>query len=169
MANIRGLEKTPFEQRDDGEIYLLGSYLRVPSIDGMYYESERLCIGLSRKPSGISSEPEILSGNGKDNNGLCSQSCLKVAVGHDTIGVVVDRFDQTRTWLCEVSIILDLWFDSTYTYGKLFNEALGYQTRTWSTAYHPETDGQSERTIQTLEAVICSKLVLWIFGRQLGF
>ncbi|GJY67919.1 putative reverse transcriptase domain-containing protein [Tanacetum coccineum] len=38
-------------------------------------------------------------------------------------------------------------------YGKALQEALGTKLH-MSTAYHPETDGQSERTIQTLEDML---------------
>ncbi|GKE05478.1 putative reverse transcriptase domain-containing protein [Tanacetum coccineum] len=45
--------------------------------------------------------------------------------------------------------------DSTFTshFWKSLNEALGTQLN-MSTAYHPQTDGQSERTIQTLEDML---------------
>ncbi|GJS10090.1 putative reverse transcriptase domain-containing protein [Tanacetum coccineum] len=52
-----------------------------------------------------------------------------------------------------VSIIFDR--DSKFTshFWKSLNEALGTQLE-MSTAYHPQTDGQSERTIQTLEDML---------------
>ncbi|GJW06338.1 putative reverse transcriptase domain-containing protein [Tanacetum coccineum] len=52
-----------------------------------------------------------------------------------------------------VSIISDR--DSRFTshFWKSLNEALGTQLD-MSTAYHPQTDGQSERTIQTLEDML---------------
>ncbi|GJS52136.1 reverse transcriptase domain-containing protein [Tanacetum coccineum] len=43
--------------------------------------------------------------------------------------------------------------DSRHTYGKLFKKHLGTRLDK-STAYHPKTDGQSERTIQTLEDML---------------
>ena len=46
---------------------------------------------------------------------------------------------------------------------KEFQEAMGTELR-FSTAFHPQTDGQSERTIQVLEAkVLCIRL-----ARKLG-
>ncbi|GKF36330.1 putative reverse transcriptase domain-containing protein, partial [Tanacetum coccineum] len=49
--------------------------------------------------------------------------------------------------------------DSKFTshFWKSLNEALGTQLD-MSTAYHPHTDGQSERTIQTLEDMLLSRL-----------
>ncbi|GJV80886.1 putative reverse transcriptase domain-containing protein [Tanacetum coccineum] len=97
--------------------------------------------------------------------------------GQDTIWVIVDRLTKfahflpmreddmleklTRQYLKEVvsrhgvpiSIISDR--DSRFTshFWKSLNKELG--TRLYmSTTYHPETDGQSERTIQTLEDML---------------
>nr|GEV05003.1 putative reverse transcriptase domain-containing protein [Tanacetum cinerariifolium] len=52
-----------------------------------------------------------------------------------------------------VSIICD--YDGRFTsnFWKSFQKALG-KNLSMSTAYHPETDGQSERTIQTLEEML---------------
>ncbi|GJS92747.1 putative reverse transcriptase domain-containing protein [Tanacetum coccineum] len=98
----------------------------------------------------------------------------KTMSGQDTIWVIVDRLTKSahflpmketdlieklmRQYLKEVvsrngvsvSIIFDR--DSKFTshFWKSLNEALGTQLD-MSTAYHPQTDGQSERTIQTLE------------------
>nr|GFB17980.1 putative reverse transcriptase domain-containing protein [Tanacetum cinerariifolium] len=54
-----------------------------------------------------------------------------------------------------ISIISDR--DSRFTslFWKALHEALGTRLD-MSTAYHPETDGQSERTIQTLEDMLCA-------------
>ncbi|GJS54158.1 putative reverse transcriptase domain-containing protein [Tanacetum coccineum] len=102
---------------------------------------------------------------------------LKTASGQDTIWVIVDRLTKsthflpmketnsmeklTRQYLKEVvsrhgvpvSIISDR--DSKFTshFWKSLNEALGTQLD-MSTAYHPQTDGQSERTIQMLEDML---------------
>ncbi|GJR55551.1 putative reverse transcriptase domain-containing protein [Tanacetum coccineum] len=101
----------------------------------------------------------------------------KTTSGQDTIWVIVDRLTKsahflpmketdsmeklTRQYLKEVvsrhgvpvSIISDR--DSKFTshFWKSLNEALGTQLD-MSTAYHPQTDGQSERTIQTLEDML---------------
>ncbi|GKB79116.1 putative nucleotidyltransferase, ribonuclease H, partial [Tanacetum coccineum] len=96
---------------------------------------------------------------------------------HDTIWVIVDRLTKSahflpmredykmerlaRLYLNEIvarhgvpiSIILDR--DSRFTsrFWQLMQEALGTRLD-MSTTYHPQTDGQSERTIQTLEDML---------------
>ncbi|GJR32070.1 putative reverse transcriptase domain-containing protein [Tanacetum coccineum] len=101
----------------------------------------------------------------------------KTSSGQDAIWVIVDRLTKsahflpmketdsmeklTRQYLKEVvsrhgvpvSIISDR--DSKFTshFWQLLNKALGTQLD-MSTAYHLQTDGQSERTIQTLEDML---------------
>ncbi|GJR38275.1 putative reverse transcriptase domain-containing protein [Tanacetum coccineum] len=101
----------------------------------------------------------------------------KTSSGQDTIWVIVDRLTKsahflpmketdsmeklTRQYLKEVvlrhgvpvSIISDRDSKFTYHFWKSLNEALGTQLD-MSTAYHPQTDGQSERTIQTLKDML---------------
>nr|GEZ84231.1 reverse transcriptase domain-containing protein [Tanacetum cinerariifolium] len=96
---------------------------------------------------------------------------------HDTIWVVVDRLTKsvhfiptreiesmdTLTWLyiketisCHgvpISIISDRESHFTSRFWQSLQNVLGTQLD-MSTAYHPETDGQSERTIQTLEDML---------------
>ncbi|GJV74217.1 putative reverse transcriptase domain-containing protein [Tanacetum coccineum] len=99
------------------------------------------------------------------------------AAGQDTIWVIVDRLTKsahflpmreddmleklTRQYLKEVvskhrvpvSIISDRDGKFTSHFWKSLHKALGTRLD-MSTAYHPETDGQSERTIQTLEDML---------------
>ncbi|KAJ9535831.1 hypothetical protein OSB04_un001012 [Centaurea solstitialis] len=101
----------------------------------------------------------------------------RTAKGHDTIWVIVDRLTKSahflpiredykmdklaRIYIKEVvtrhgvpiSIISDR--DSRFTsrFWQSLQKSLGSQLD-WSTAYHPQTDGQSERTIQTLEDML---------------
>ncbi|GJW17487.1 putative reverse transcriptase domain-containing protein [Tanacetum coccineum] len=101
----------------------------------------------------------------------------KTASGQDTIWVIVDRLAKfahflpmketdsmeklTRQYLKEVvsrhgvTILIISDRDSKFTshFWKSLNEALGTQLN-MSTAYHPQTDGQSERSIQTLEDLL---------------
>nr|GEW01175.1 reverse transcriptase domain-containing protein [Tanacetum cinerariifolium] len=102
---------------------------------------------------------------------------MKQRPGQDTIWVIVDcltksayflpmREDDTlekltRQYLKEVvlkhgvpvSIVSDCDGKFTLHFWKSLNKALGTRLD-MSTAYHPETDGQSERTIQTLEDML---------------
>ncbi|GJY85446.1 putative reverse transcriptase domain-containing protein [Tanacetum coccineum] len=101
----------------------------------------------------------------------------KTTAGQDTIWVIIDRFTKsahflpmrednmleklTRQYLKEVvsrhgvpvSIISD--HDGSFTshFWKSLNKALGTRLD-MSTTYHLETDGQNERTIQTLEDML---------------
>ncbi|GJU99087.1 reverse transcriptase domain-containing protein [Tanacetum coccineum] len=101
----------------------------------------------------------------------------RTSSGHDTIWVIVDRLTKSahflpmredykmerlaRLYLNEIvarhgvpiSIISDR--DSRFTsrFWQSMQEALGTRLD-MSTAYHPQTDGQSERTIQTLEDML---------------
>nr|GEU60103.1 putative reverse transcriptase domain, ribonuclease H-like domain, aspartic peptidase domain protein [Tanacetum cinerariifolium] len=99
------------------------------------------------------------------------------AAGQDTIWVIVDRLTKsapflpmreddtleklTRQYLKEVvsrhgvpvSIISDRDRRFTSHFWKSLNNALGTRLD-MSTAYHPKTDGQSERTIQTLKDML---------------
>nr|GFA56660.1 reverse transcriptase domain-containing protein [Tanacetum cinerariifolium] len=101
----------------------------------------------------------------------------KSSQGFDTIWVIVDRHTKsahflpirennpldklTRLYLnrivaryeIPVSIICDRDGRFTSNFWKSFQKALGTDL-SMSTAYHPETDGQSERTIQTFEDML---------------
>ncbi|GKD33465.1 putative reverse transcriptase domain-containing protein [Tanacetum coccineum] len=101
----------------------------------------------------------------------------KTSTGQDTIWVIVDRLTKsahflpmketdsmeklTRQYLKEVVsrhgvpvlIISDRDSKFTSQFWKSLNKALGTQLD-MSMAYHPQTDGQSERTIQTLEDML---------------
>ncbi|GJW79917.1 putative reverse transcriptase domain-containing protein [Tanacetum coccineum] len=101
----------------------------------------------------------------------------KSSQGHDTIWVIVDRLTKSaifipmrendpmeklaRMYLKEVvtrhgipvSIICDRDPRFSSNFWRSLQKALGTNLD-MSTAYHPETDGQSERTIQTLEDML---------------
>ncbi|GJZ65847.1 putative reverse transcriptase domain-containing protein [Tanacetum coccineum] len=111
----------------------------------------------------------------------------KTSTGQDTIWVIIDRLTKsthfllvkerdsmeklTRLYLKEVisrhgflvSIISDR--DSRFTshFWQLLQKALGTQLD-MSTAYHPQTDGQTERTIQTLEDMLRASLFEALYG-----
>ncbi|GJX70713.1 putative reverse transcriptase domain-containing protein [Tanacetum coccineum] len=101
----------------------------------------------------------------------------RTSSGHDTIWVIVDRLTKSAHFLpmCEdykmerlarlylneivarhgvpISIILDRDSHFNSRFWQSMQEALGTRLD-MSTAYHPQTDGQSERTIQTLEDML---------------
>ncbi|GJU15113.1 putative reverse transcriptase domain-containing protein [Tanacetum coccineum] len=101
----------------------------------------------------------------------------KTSSGHDTIWVIVDHLTKSahfiptsktdsietlkRLYIKEIvsrhgvpiSIISDRDSHFTSRFWQSMQSALGTQLD-MSTAYHPETDGQSERTIQTLEDML---------------
>ncbi|GJX73563.1 putative reverse transcriptase domain-containing protein [Tanacetum coccineum] len=102
---------------------------------------------------------------------------LRISSGHDTIWVIVDRLQRVahflpmrkdykmdrlaRLYLNEivarhgVPILIISDRDSRFTsrFWQSMQEALGTRLD-MSTAYHPQTDSQSERTIQTLEDML---------------
>ncbi|KAI3818148.1 hypothetical protein L1987_11951 [Smallanthus sonchifolius] len=104
-------------------------------------------------------------------------TCLRTRKGYDAIWVVVDRLTKSAHFLpiketyssdrmvemyvkeivsrhgVPVSIISDRDTRFTSRFWKKFHEDMGTRLNL-STAYHPQTDGQSERTIQTLEDML---------------
>ncbi|GJZ60326.1 putative reverse transcriptase domain-containing protein [Tanacetum coccineum] len=127
-----------------------------------------------QRPSGLLQQPEIPEWKWE---GIAMDFMTKLprtSSGHDTIWVIVDRLTKfahflpmredykmdrlARLYLNEIvarhgvpiSIISDR--DSRFTsrFWQSMQEALGTRLD-MSTTYHPQTDGQSERTIQTLE------------------
>ncbi|GJS71735.1 hypothetical protein Tco_0704576 [Tanacetum coccineum] len=130
-----------------------------------------------QKPSGLLVQPEIPQWKWENITMDFVTKLPKTAAGQDTIWVIVDRLTKsahflpmreddtleklTRLYLKEVvskhgvpvSIISDRDGKFTSHFWKSLNKALGTRLD-MSTAYHPETDGQSERTIQTLEDML---------------
>ncbi|GJZ83095.1 putative reverse transcriptase domain-containing protein [Tanacetum coccineum] len=130
-----------------------------------------------QKPSGLLVQPVIPVWKWENITMDFVTKLPKTSTGQDTICVIIDRLTKsthflpmketdsmeklTRQYLKEVvsrhrvpvSIIYDR--DSKFTsyLWKSLNKALGTQLD-MSTAYHPHTDGQSERTIQTLEDML---------------
>ncbi|GJZ53511.1 putative reverse transcriptase domain-containing protein [Tanacetum coccineum] len=130
-----------------------------------------------QKPSGLLVQPEIPQWKWENITMDFVTKLPKTAAGQDTIWVIVDRLTKsahflpmreddtleklTRQYLKEVvsrhgvpvSIISDRDGRFTSHFWKSLNKALGTRLD-MSTAYHPQTDGQSERTIQTLEDML---------------
>ncbi|GJR27834.1 putative reverse transcriptase domain-containing protein [Tanacetum coccineum] len=130
-----------------------------------------------QRPSGLLVQPEIPQWKW-DNIMMDFVTKLpKSSQGYDTIWVIVDRLTKSaifmpmretdpmdklaRMYLKEVvtkhgipvSIICDRDPRFASNFWKSLQKALG-TSLDMSTAYHPQTDGQSERTIQTLEDML---------------
>ncbi|GKC20571.1 putative reverse transcriptase domain-containing protein [Tanacetum coccineum] len=130
-----------------------------------------------QRPSGLLQQPEIPEWKWE---GIAMDFVTKLprtSSGHDTIWIIVDRLTKyahflhmsedykmdrlARLYLNEIvyrhgvliSIISDR--DSRFTsrFWQSMQEALGTQLD-MNTAYHPQTDGQSERSIQTLKDML---------------
>ncbi|GJS57517.1 putative reverse transcriptase domain-containing protein [Tanacetum coccineum] len=106
----------------------------------------------------------------------------RTSSGHDTIWVIVDRLTKSAHFLpmCEgykmdrlarlylneivarhgvlISIISDRDSGFTSRFWQSMQEALGTHLD-MSTTYHPQTDGQSERTIQILEDMLRARIL----------
>ncbi|GJZ06089.1 putative reverse transcriptase domain-containing protein [Tanacetum coccineum] len=130
-----------------------------------------------QKPSGLLVQPEIPQWKWENITMDFVTKLPKMATGQDTIWVIVDcltksahflpmREDDTlekltRQYLKEVvsrhgmpvSIISDRDGKFTSHFWKSLNKSLGTRLD-MSTSYHPQTDGQSERTIQTLDDML---------------
>ncbi|GJU51706.1 putative reverse transcriptase domain-containing protein [Tanacetum coccineum] len=87
---------------------------------------------------------------GKNHNGF-HPKLPKTSNGHNIIWVIVDRLTKSAHFIPTQETDRDSHFTSRFW--QSLQSALGTQLD-MSTTYHPETDGQSERTIQTLEDML---------------
>ncbi|GKC14919.1 putative reverse transcriptase domain-containing protein [Tanacetum coccineum] len=130
-----------------------------------------------QRPSGLLVQPDIPEWKWKNIIMDFITKLPKTAAVFDSIWVIVDRLTKfahflsmretdsieklTRLYMKEivarhgipVSIISDRDSHFTSRVWQSLHKALGTQLNL-STAYHPQTDGQSERTIQTLEDML---------------
>ncbi|GJW57737.1 putative reverse transcriptase domain-containing protein [Tanacetum coccineum] len=130
-----------------------------------------------QKPSGLLQQPEIPEWKWEKITMDLVTKLPRSSGGYDAIWVIVDRLTKSAYFLpiCEdykmeklariyineivarlgvpVSIISDRDGRFASHLWQALQEALGTKLH-MSTAYHPETDGQSERTIQTLEDML---------------
>ncbi|GJR63482.1 reverse transcriptase domain-containing protein [Tanacetum coccineum] len=130
-----------------------------------------------QRPSGLLVQPEIPEWKWDNITMDFITKLPKSSQGFDTIWVIMDRLTKSAHFLpirendpldklarlylnrivarhgIPASIICDRDGRFTSNFWKSFQKALGTDI-SMSTAYHPETDGQSERTIQTLEDML---------------
>ncbi|GJR77359.1 putative reverse transcriptase domain-containing protein [Tanacetum coccineum] len=106
-----------------------------PCSDKMYQDMKKLYLWPNMKAD-IATYPEILQWKWDNITMYFITKLSKTSSGYDTIWVIVD---------CLTKFTSNFW--------RSFQKALG-TCLDMSTAYHPQTDGQSERTIQTLEDMV---------------
>ncbi|GJU14593.1 putative reverse transcriptase domain-containing protein [Tanacetum coccineum] len=159
-----------------------------PNMKAIIIEYVGKCLTCSRvkaecqKPSGLLVQPEIPMWKWERITMDFITKLPKTSNGHDTIWVIIDRLTKsihfipnretysmeplTRLYIKEIvsrhgvpiSIISDRDNHFTSRLWHSLQNALGTQLD-MSMAYHPETDGQSERTIQTLEDMLRSCVI----------
>ncbi|GJS90192.1 putative reverse transcriptase domain-containing protein [Tanacetum coccineum] len=101
-----------------------------------------------QRPSGLLQQPEIPEWKWDRITMDLITKLPRSRSGHDAIWVIVDRLTKSAHFL---AIRKDF---NTERLARLYiDRALGTRLNL-STAYHPQTDGQSERTIQTLEDML---------------
>ncbi|GJW37708.1 putative reverse transcriptase domain-containing protein [Tanacetum coccineum] len=105
-----------------------------------------------QRPSGLLQQPEILEWKWDKITMDFITKLPRSKNGHGTIWVIVDRLTKSAHFL---AIREDYNRDGRFTSQcwQTVQKALGTRLD-MSTAYHPQTDGQSERTIQTLEDML---------------
>ncbi|GJU41508.1 reverse transcriptase domain-containing protein [Tanacetum coccineum] len=130
-----------------------------------------------QRPSGLLVQPKIPEWKWDNINMYFVIKLPKSSQGYDTIWVIIDRLTKSviftpmretdltdklaRMYLKEVvtrhGIPLSIIYDHDPRFASNFWRSLQNALGTsldMSTAYHPQTDGQSERTIQTLEDML---------------
>ncbi|GKB42721.1 putative reverse transcriptase domain-containing protein, partial [Tanacetum coccineum] len=125
--------------------YHKSKYSIHPGLDKMYQDLKKLL-----RPSGLLVQPEIPQWKWKNITMDFVTELPKTAIGQGTICVIVDRLTKHGV---PVLIISDRDGKFTSHFWKTLNKALDTRLD-MSTTYHPQTDGQSERTIQTLEDML---------------
>ncbi|GJR48456.1 putative reverse transcriptase domain-containing protein [Tanacetum coccineum] len=140
-----------------------------------------------QKPSILLVQPEIPQWKWDNITMNFITKLPKMSSGYDTIWVIVDRLTKSAHFLpmrendpmerltkldikevvtrhgIPVSIICDRDSRFTSNFRRSFQKALGTRLD-MSTAYHPQTDGQSERTIQTLKDMLRTCVIDFING-----
>ncbi|GJW90781.1 reverse transcriptase domain-containing protein [Tanacetum coccineum] len=140
-----------------------------------------------QRPSGLLQQPEIPEWKWEKIAMDFITKLPRSSSGHDAIWVIVDRLTKSahflairedysmeklaRLYIDEIvaqhrvptSIISDRNGRFMSRFWKTMQKALGARLD-MSTAYHPQTDGQSERTIQTLEDMLRACMI--DFGRS---
>ncbi|GKC71414.1 putative nucleotidyltransferase, ribonuclease H [Tanacetum coccineum] len=129
-----------------------------------------------QRPSGLLQQPVILEWKWERITMDFVTKLPRTSSGHDTIWVIVDRLTKSAHFLpmredyrmdtlarlylneivarqCPLRPINLIIYRFTSRFWQSMQEALGTRLD-MSTAYHPQTDGQSERTIQTLEDML---------------
>ncbi|GJV67446.1 putative reverse transcriptase domain-containing protein [Tanacetum coccineum] len=114
-----------------------------------------------QRPSGLLVQPKIPEWKWDNITMDFVTKLPKSSQGYDTIWVIVDRLTKSAIFTpMKETDPLDK-FARTY----LKENALGTNLD-MSTAYHPQTDGQSERTIQTLKDMMRAWKGLALYGRK---
>ncbi|GJY40741.1 putative reverse transcriptase domain-containing protein [Tanacetum coccineum] len=108
-----------------------------------------------QKPSGLSVQPKIPEWKWENITMDFVTKLPKTTSGQDMIWVIVDRLTKYAHFLLakENDSMEKLTRQFVSQFWQSLQEAFGTQLD-MSTAYHPETDDQSERTIQTLEDML---------------
>ncbi|GKD65979.1 putative reverse transcriptase domain-containing protein [Tanacetum coccineum] len=107
-----------------------------------------------QKPPGLLQQPEIPEWKWETITMDFVFGLSRTPSGYDMIWVIVDRLTKSAHFLPMKKT--DSMEKLTHQYLKEI--ALGTDVN-MSTAYHPETDGQSERTIQTLEDMLWACMI----------
>ncbi|GJR43537.1 putative nucleotidyltransferase, ribonuclease H [Tanacetum coccineum] len=152
MENLHGLDQQ-MEKKEGESLYFMDR-IWVPLIGDVKAEHQR--------PSGLLQQPEIPEWKWDKITMDFITKLPRSKSGNDTIWVIVDRLTKSAHFLA----IRDGRFTSHCW--QTVQKALGTRLD-MSTAYHPQTDGQSERTIQTLEdmlrAIKCAPFEA-LYGRK---
>ncbi|GJX76286.1 putative reverse transcriptase domain-containing protein [Tanacetum coccineum] len=169
---LKGLDKQ-LERKEDGRLYLaeriwVSAYgnlrtlimneahaIRMKKDIAMYVSKCLTCSKVKaghQKPSGLLQQPDIPEWKWENITIDYINKLPRTSSGHDSIWVIVDRLTKSAHFLA---------IREDYKIERLarlcINEINELGTRLdLSTAYHPETDGQSEHTIQTLEDMLRS-------------
>ncbi|GJU02775.1 putative reverse transcriptase domain-containing protein [Tanacetum coccineum] len=107
-----------------------------------------------QRPSGLLVQPKIPEWKWDNITMDFVTKLPKTSQGYDTIWVIVDRLTKSAIFTpMRETDPMDKLAKMYLKEVKSLQKALG-TSLDMSTAYHPETDGQSERTIQTLEDML---------------
>ncbi|GKB18543.1 putative reverse transcriptase domain-containing protein, partial [Tanacetum coccineum] len=170
---LRGLDQQ-MEKKEYGGLYYMDR-IWVPLIGDI--RTIIMVKAEHQRPSGLLQQPEILEWKWDKITMDFITKLLRSRSGYDTIWVIVDRLTKSahflvtredysmqklsRLYIDEIvarhgvhaSIISDRDGRFASQFWRSLHKALGTRLD-MSMAYHPQTDGQSERTIQTLEDML---------------